>query len=88
MPLWRPSILILRCVDDMFLKLCKLCNEHGDGVRYVLMSLCIFILSNKFLMSSKSTVMSVLAGCCFWLKSVAMVLFMLCEAVSVEWSLL
>ena len=43
-------------------------------------------VSNAFLMSS-ATVM-VRSGGLFWLKPVAMVLFMLCSAVLVEWLLL
>ena len=45
-----------------------------------------FTVSNALLMSS-ATVM-VRSGGLFWLKPVAMVLFMLCSAVLVEWLLL
>ena len=53
-----------------------------------LCSLCVNMLTvtNSLLMSS-ATVM-VRSGGLFWLKPVAMVLFMLCSAVLVEWLLL
>ena len=53
---------------------------------YELMSLCIFTVSNALFMSSITVI--VCAGGCFRLKHVAMVLFMLCNAVSVDWFLL
>ena len=43
-------------------------------------------VSNALLMSSASVIMR--SGGLFWLKPVAMVLFMLCSAVLVEWWLL
>ena len=43
-------------------------------------------VSNALLMSSATVI--VLSGGLFWLKPVAMVLFMLCSAVLVEWLLL
>ena len=45
-----------------------------------------FTVSNVLLMSSATAF--VRSGGLFWLKLVAMVLFMLCSAVLVEWSLL
>ena len=41
---------------------------------------------NAFLLSSATVIVP--SGCLFWLKPVAMVLFMLCSAVRVEWLLL
>ena len=53
-------------------------------------SLCVsvymLIVSNALLMSSATVI--VRSGGLFWLKPVAMVLFMLCSAVLVEWLLL
>ena len=43
-------------------------------------------VSNAFLMSSTTVI--VRSGGLFWVKPVAMVLFMLCSAVLVEWLLL
>ena len=43
-------------------------------------------VSNALLMSSATVIMR--SGGLFWLKPVAMVLFMLCSAVLVEWLLL
>ena len=40
-------------------------------------------VSNALLMFSATVI--VRSGCLFWLKPVAMVLFMLCSAVLVEW---
>ena len=51
-----------------------------------LMSLFIFTVSNAFHMPSATV--SVRAGGCFWLNHVAMLLFMLCNALSVECFLL
>ena len=48
--------------------------------------MCIFTLSNDLLMSSATVI--VRSGGLLWLKPVAMVLFMLCSAVFVEWLLL
>ena len=48
--------------------------------------LCILTVSNVLLMSSATVIVS--SGGLFWLKPVAMVLFMLCSAVLVEWVLL
>ena len=45
-----------------------------------------YTVSNAFLMSSATVI--VRSGGLFWLKPVAMVLFMLCTAVLVEWLLL
>ena len=44
---------------------------------------CMLTVSNALLMSSATV--SVRSGGLFWLKPVAMVLFMLCSAVTVEW---
>ena len=46
-------------------------------------SVCMFTGSNALLMSSATV--SVRSGGLFWLKHVAMVLFMLCSDVLVEW---
>ena len=46
-------------------------------------SVCMFTVSKVLLMSSATVI--VRSGCLFWLKPVAMVLFMLCSAVLVEW---
>ena len=48
--------------------------------------MCIKTGSNAFLMSSATVI--VRSGGLFWLKHVAMVLFMLCSAVLVGWFLL
>ena len=55
---------------------------------FVWCSLCVCMLSvsNALLMSSATV--SVRSGGLFWLKPVAMVLFMLCSSVIVEWLLL
>ena len=57
---------------------------------FVLCSLCVRVcmltVSNALLMSSATVI--VRSGGLFWLKPVAMVLFMLCIAVPVEWLLL
>ena len=45
-----------------------------------------FTVSNALLMSSATVILR--SGGLFWLKPVAMVLFMLCSAVLVEWLLL
>ena len=50
------------------------------------MSVCMLTVSNAFLMSSANVI--VRSGGLFWLKPVAMVLFMLCSDVLVEWLLL
>ena len=42
-------------------------------------------VSNVLLMSSATVI--VRSGCLFWMKPVAMVLFMLCSAVIIEWLL-
>ena len=47
------------------------------------LSVCILTVSNVLLMSSATVI--VRSGCLFWLKPVAMVLFMLCSAALVEW---
>ena len=52
----------------------------------VCVSVCMFTMSNAFLVSSATVI--VRSGGLFWLKHVAMVLFMLCGAVLVEWLLL
>ena len=52
------------------------------GVVYV----CMLTVSNALLMSSATVI--VRSGGLFWLNPVAMVLFMLCSAVLVEWLLL
>ena len=52
----------------------------------LLMSLCMFIVSNAWLMSSATVIVHF--GGCFWLKPVAVVLLMLSSAVSVEFLLL
>ena len=44
------------------------------------------IVSNALLLSSDTSI--VLSGALFWLKHVAMVLFMLCSDVFVEWLIL
>ena len=69
------------------------CNDLSDGmlpilVRYVgvyefVNELCIFTVSYALLISSATV--SIHIGDCFWLKSVAMVLFMLCNVWLVEW---
>ena len=48
--------------------------------------MCMLTISNVLLMSSATVI--VRFGGLFWLKPVAMVLFMLCSAVLVEWLLL
>ena len=48
-------------------------------------SVCMFTVSNILLMSSATVV--VCSGVLFWVKPVAMELFMLCSAVLVEWLL-
>ena len=55
---------------------------------FVLCSLCVSMLtvSNALLMSS--VIVIVPSGGLFWLKPVAMVVFMLCSVVLVEWLLL
>ena len=49
-------------------------------------SVCMLTVSNALLMSSATVI--VRSGGLFWLKPVAMVLFMLCSAVLLEWLLL
>ena len=49
-------------------------------------SVCMLTVSNALLMSSVTVI--VRSGGLFWLKPLAMVLFMLCSAVLVEWLLL
>ena len=44
---------------------------------------CMLTVSNAFLVSSATVI--VRSGGLFWLKHVAMVLFMLCSAVLIEW---
>ena len=66
-----------RCVDVLFLNVvyvlqCSLC-----------VSMCMLTVSNALLMSSATVI--VRFGGLFWLKPVAMVLFMLCSAVLVGW---
>ena len=48
---------------------------------------CVYVDCVNALLMSSATVI-VRSGCLFWLKPVAMVLFMLCSAVLVEWLLL
>ena len=48
--------------------------------------MCVLIMSNALLMSSATVI--VRSGGLFWLKPVAMVLFMLCSTVPVKWLLL
>ena len=71
-----------RCVDVLFLNVvcgmfiwCSLC-----------VSMCMLTVSNVLLMFIVTVI--VCSGVYFWLKPVAMVLFMLCSAVLVEWLLL
>ena len=64
----------LRMVCGMFVW-CSLC-----------VSVCMFTVSNALLMSSATLIER--SGGLFWLNPVAMVLFMLCSAVLVEWLLL
>ena len=52
----------------------------------LLMSLSTFTVSSALFISSDTVVVH--GGGCFWLKLVAMELFILCNAVSVEWFLL
>ena len=47
------------------------------------MSVCMLTVSNDLLMSSATVI--VCSGGLFWLNPVAMVLFMLCSVVIVEW---
>ena len=49
-------------------------------------SLCMLTVSNALLMSSATVI--VRSGGLYWLKPVAMVVFMLCSTVRVEWLLL
>ena len=51
-----------------------------------LVSACMLAVSNILLMSSATVI--VCSRGLFWLKTVAMVLFMLCSAVLIEWLLL
>ena len=51
--------------------------------RSLFVSVCMLTVSNALLMSSATVI--VRSGGLFWLKHVAMVLFMLCSAVLVEW---
>ena len=60
--------LIMVC--GMFV-LCSLC-----------VSVCMLTVSNALLMSSATVI--VRSGCLFWLKPVAMVLFILCSVVLVQ----
>ena len=55
------------------------------GVLYDCVSGCMLTVSNALLMSSATAI--VRFGSLFWLKPVALVLFMLCRAVFVEWLL-
>ena len=77
-----------RCVDVLFLNvvydfrpLIMVCGK------FVWCSLCVSVCmltgSNALLMSSAAVIAR--SGGLFWLKPVAMVLFMVCSAVLVEW---
>ena len=66
------------------------CHVFDNGVWVVWCSLyvsvCMLTVSNALLMSCANVIMR--SGGLFWLKPVAMVMFMLCSAVLVEWLLL
>ena len=81
---WRyVYVLFLNVVFDV------VCDIFENGVRLVWFGavyVCMVTVSNALLMSSPTVI--VRSGGLFWLKSVAMVLFMLCSAVLVEWLIL
>ena len=73
--MWFMSVLIL--ASSMVL---------GFVSMYVVQSVLLYVVSNAFLMSSTTVI--VRSGGLFWLKPVAMVLFVLCSGVLVEWLLM
>ena len=88
------------CVDVLFLNVVyafrslmwfamnfvMMCGMYVWCSLCVSLCMCMFAVSNALLMSSATVIVS--SGGLFWMKPVAMVLFMLFSAVRVEWLLL
>ena len=85
------SIVLLICRLSLVLYSVNIvCNELIDGVRYVGVyefdNEFMYIHSVKWLLMSTTRVI-VRADGCFWLKCLAIRLFMLCNTISAEWFL-